>query len=57
MTPEQHQLIEKAKEHIRKVRKYLDDAMYYTEPQMVGDEFKRTREAYDSVCHANDLLP
>ena len=57
MSPEQHRIIVKARECIKDLRESLDTVMYYTSPQMPESEFKRVREAYDAICHANDLLP
>lgn len=56
MTPQQHQCIEHAIKSIQEARKWLDQAMYYTEPQMPEKERKRVREAYDLICKANDKL-
>ena len=57
MSPEQHQLIVRARDLIKEARRMLDSAMYYTEPKMSEREFSRVREAYDALCSSNDLLP
>jgi hypothetical protein len=56
MTPQQHQCIDHAIKNIQEARKWLDQSMYYTEPQMPEKELKRVREAYDLICKANDKL-
>ena len=57
MTTEQHRMIVKAREGIKEIRGFLDAAMYYMGTPMPDNEFKKVREAYDSICKANDLLP
>ena len=56
MTPQQHQCIDHAIKNIQEARKWLDQAMYYTEPQMPEKEFERVRKAFNFLCKSNDQL-
>ena len=56
MTRNQEMCIKEAIESLQTARKWLDQAMYYTEPQLPDGEQKKVRAAYDTVCKSIDML-
>ena len=56
MTPKQHYLISEAIKCLQSARKWLDQAMNYSGEEMPEKDLKRTKEAYDKIKEANNLL-
>ena len=56
MTRKQADCVEEAVKCLQNARKWLDQAMYYTEPQLPDGEQKKVRAAYDTVCKSIDML-
>lgn len=48
--------IDEAVRCLQSARKWLDQAMYYTEPQLPDNEQKKVRAAYDTICKSIDML-
>lgn len=48
--------INDAKKNLEQARQWLDFAMYFCGDTMPDKELEKTREAYNSVCHAIDKL-
>ena len=56
MTPKQHYLISEAIKCLQSARKWLEQAMNYSGEEMPEKDLKRTKEAYDKIKEANNLL-
>lgn len=56
MTRNQEMCIMEAVESLQTARKWLDQAMYYSDEIMAEDDFKKVRAAYDTICNAIDKL-
>ena len=56
MTRKQEMCISEAVKNLQTARKWLDQAMYYSDEQMQGRDLKKTREAYDLVCSVIDKI-
>lgn len=51
MTNKQAMCIDEAVRCLQSARKWLDQAMYYTEPQLPDNEQKKVRAAYDTIAN------
>lgn len=56
MTPQQHTCVMNAIKCIQEARKWLDQAMYYTDPHLPAEEQRKVRASYDLLCSSIDAL-
>ena len=56
MTPKQHYLISEAIKCLQSARKWLEQAMNYSGEEMSEKDLKRTKDAYNKIQEANNLL-
>ena len=56
MTKQQRECINEAVKSLQNARKWLDQAMYYSDGVMDESSLKNTREGYEMICSVIDKI-